>query len=38
MIFINSHYYNLENKNLINMRFFDSDSKEVSSIKNDGTI
>ena len=30
MIFINSHYYNLENKNLINMRFFDSDSKEVS--------
>lgn len=30
IIFINSNYYKLEDKNLINMRFFNSDSKEVS--------
>jgi hypothetical protein len=29
-IFINSNYYKIDDKNLINMRFFDSDSKEVS--------
>jgi 2-aminoadipate transaminase len=29
-IFINSNYYKTEDKNLINMRFFNSDSKEVS--------
>jgi DNA-binding transcriptional MocR family regulator/dihydrodipicolinate reductase len=30
VIFINSNYYKIEDKNLINLRFFDSDSKEVS--------
>lgn len=29
-IFINSNYYKIDDKNLINMRFFNSDSKEVS--------
>ena len=30
IIFINSNYYKTEDKNLINMRFFNSESKEVS--------
>jgi 2-aminoadipate transaminase len=30
IIFINSNYYKTEDKNLIDMRFFNSDSKEVS--------